>query len=186
MLPVPGGGHCGIGTIFVSVALWPAGTWIGPNVCPSTTAVMSSGSGEQLVAVNVSVTGCPAHCRSGLHLRSNVTHGGAMQPTSHCELAVAAGSVGHWFTSVTWPWNVMLPVPGGGHSGIGTIFVSLAPCPASTWIGPNVPPRRSSVLSSGSGEQLTAVQVSVTGCPVHCRSGLHLRSNWTHGGAMQP
>src|SRR5438093_13754490 len=86
MLPVPGGGQVGIGTVLVSDALWPAGTWIGPNVWPSTTAVMSSGSGEQLVAVNVSVTGCPAHCRSGLHLRSNVTHGGAMQPTSHCEL----------------------------------------------------------------------------------------------------
>src|SRR5439155_1204276 len=159
---------------------------MGPKVVPSTTAVMSSASGEQLVAVQVSVTGSPVHCRSGLHLRSNWTHGAGMQPTSHCEIGRASWRERQWITADALPWKVTLPVPGGGHCGIGTAFVSVALRHASTWLGPSVGPSTTAVMSSASGEQLVAVQVSVTGSPVHCRSGLHLTSNWTHGAGMQP
>src|SRR2546422_243555 len=120
MFPVPGGGHAGIGTVFVSVALCPASTWIGPNVVPSTTAVMSSASGEQLTAVQVSVTGSPVHCRSGLHWRSKFPPGAAMHATSHEAVAVAAGPGGlHSLVPVAVLRNVTLP--DGPHAGIVTV-----------------------------------------------------------------
>src|SRR2546428_590688 len=102
-----------------------------------------------------------------------------MQPPPQCSPPFPGAPLFHFFTAVTLPWNVMLPVPGGGHTGIGTTFVSVALCPASTWMGPNRCPSPPASMSSHSAEQLTAVQVSSTGCPVHCRSGLHLRSNVT-------
>src|SRR5438552_2386420 len=159
---------------------------MGPKVVPSTTAVMSSASGEQLVAVQVSVTGSPVHCRSGLHLRSNWTHGAGMQPTSHGELAVAGGAGGDWKTTGANSWHETLSYAGGGHTGIGIVcvFVSVVLRPASRCTLLPYTTLFRSVMSSASGEQLVAVQVSVTGSPVHCRAGLHLRSKFTHGCGM--
>src|SRR5439155_4539528 len=148
MLPVPGGGHTGIGTVFVSVALCPASTWIGPNVCPSTTAVMSSGSVEQLVAVQVSVTGSPVHCRAGLHLRSKFTHGCGMHATSHEELAVAGGAGGlHWLVPVAVPLNVTLPE--GPQAGMVAVVVNVWLPPAGTFGNDLVWPSILIVMSSG-------------------------------------
>src|SRR5438445_763541 len=121
---------------------------------------MSSGSGEQLVAVQVSVTGSPVHCRSGLHLRSNWTHGAGMQPTSHGALAVAGGAGGlHWLVPVAVPLNVTLP--DGPHCGMVTVTANVSIASAGALGNDLVWPPMLIVMSSGLREQLVAVPVSV-------------------------
>src|SRR6266542_1423101 len=122
---------------------------------------MSSGSGEVLVAVPVTVTAPPSHWRAGLHTSVRVAAGSGMQFT--LQLAVAAGLESpHSLCPVADPLNVW-----SGHC-VSVVFTVSVAVPLGATFG-NVcdVPATVIVMSSSLCEVFVAVPVTATEPPSH-------------------